>query len=421
MASLTIQDARKRIREVRTREVELFVLKDGKPQENAKVSFRMKNHQFLFGAVCYMYGKYDKPEMNELFTREFIKLFNYTMVPYHWDWYEPVKGQYAEPYTGNLVDWADRNRLKKKLHALIWHECCPEWIREGDDVERLYQERISHLMQLYGDRFDFFDVANETTVNDRFENPVSHWIRKAGPMRMLKFGTELVRSYRPDAKLVYGDWNVHVDAYYDFLGEMRENQIDIDLLGLQSHMHSDRWTQEETLRVMDKAAAFGWPLHFPECSICSGVPAGEMHFGAGARNEFLEKEEDLYSQAEYARDFYTLVFSHPAVEALSWFDFTDHRWLNAPSGVVTDKLEIKPVYETLYDLIHREWHSDADCLTNGEGMARARLFFGDYEITVQLEGEAPKTVSRRLDRPSFYAGGNGPKRMSVVLDSAILE
>lgn len=411
--SQAIRDARERIKKVRMKDVAFFVLKDGAPVEDAKVSVQMKNHQFLFGAVCYQYGKYPSEEMNALFTREFTKLFNYTMVPFHWNWYEPKRHEYNEPYTGNLLKWAEENNLKRKLHALVWHECCPDWA-QGKDVQKLYEERISYLMKRYGERFDFIDVVNETTVIDRFDNPVSRWIKEAGPVKTTQFATKLVRTYKPDAKLLYGDWNVHVEAYYDHLKALRDNDVDIDILGMQSHMHRDLWTQEETLRVMDRAAEFGWPIHFPECSVCSGTPIGEMQYGAGAINQFNETEEDLYFQADFTKDFYTLVFSHPAVEALSWFDFTDHRWLNAPAGVVTDDLAPKPVYHTLYDLIHKQWHTDAQGITDAQGMFRSRLFFGNYDIIVEAQGQR-HVFNRDILRPSFYAGDDIPRRVSINL------
>lgn len=407
-----IYEARKRIRQIRMTDVEITVLKDGKPVENAAVSLRMKNHQFLFGAVCYAHGKLGHPGREERFTREFTKLMNYTMVPYHWQWYEQERGVYAEPYTGNLVRWATEQGLKKKLHALIWHELCPDWVTD-ENVEAEYVRRIDHLMAVYGNDFDFFDLANETTVNDRFDNPVSRWVRRKGPVEMMKFGSRLVRQWKPDAKLLYGDWNVHGEEYFDFLRTLRENDVDIDIIGMQSHQHRDLWTQEETLRVMDRAAEFGWPIHFPECSVCSGKPIGEMNYGAGAVNRFSETEEDLYWQADFTRDFYTLVFSHPAVEALSWFDFTDHRWLNAPAGLVDDDLNPKPVYAALDDLINRQWHTDADLTTSAAGICGTRLFFGTYEITVEAAG-VRKTVCRDILRPSFYEGG-GLQKISVNL------
>ena len=407
-----IYEARKRIRQIRMTDVEITVFKDGKPVENAAVSLRMKDHQFLFGAVCYAHGKLGHPGREERFTREFTKLMNYTMVPYHWQWYEPERGVYAEPYTGNLVRWATEQGLKKKLHALIWHELCPDWVTD-ENVEAEYIRRIDHLMAVYGNDFDFFDLANETTVNDRFDNPVSRWVRRKGPVEMMKFGSRLVRQWKPDAKLLYGDWNVHGEEYFDFLRTLRENDVDVDIIGMQSHQHRDLWTQEETLRVMDRAAEFGWPIHFPECSVCSGKPIGEMNYGAGAVNRFSETEEDLYWQADFTRDFYTLVFSHPAVEALSWFDFTDHRWLNAPAGLVDDDLNPKPVYAALDDLINRQWHTDADLTTSTAGICGTRLFFGTYEITVEAAG-VRKTVCRDILRPSFYEGG-GLQKISVNL------
>jgi len=221
-----------------------------------------------------------------------------------------------------------------------------------------------------------------------------------------------VRSFKPDAKLLYGDWNVHVEAYYDFLRDMRENDIDIDILGIQSHMHREVWSEEETLRILSRAAEFGWPIHFPECSICSGKPVGVTNYGPGGGNKWLETEADQYTQAEQARDFYTLVFSHPSVEAFSWFDFTDHHWLGAPAGLVTDDLKIKPVYTMLDDLIHREWHTDADLVSGSDGRCQARLFFGNYDITVDIAG-VRTTVNRDILRESFYIDDGEARHVSI--------
>lgn len=403
-SSSVLQDAKRRIERVRKKEAICLVRKDGKPVENARVRMKMTKSAFLFGAVCYAHGTYKTPEEEARFTELFTKLFNYTMVPFHWKWYEPQRGQYNEPYTGNLVDWADENGLKKKLHALIWHELCPDWVTD-ETVQDEYVRRITHLMQTYGDRFDFFDLANETTVNDRFDNPVSRWVRRIGPVEMIQFGAKLVRSIKPDAKLLFGDWNVHKDEYFDFLGRLRDEGAGIDIIGMQSHMQRDLWTAEETVRVIERAAAYGFPIHFPECSICSGTPVGELVYDSnGTVNRFYETPELAEWQAGFAEDFYTLVFSEPAVEALSWFDFTDHRWLGAPGGVIDDDMNPKPVYHTLHRLIHKEWSSDQTGLTNAEGVTGASLFCGDYEITVEADG-LRKTFTRTLPRESFYAGG----------------
>ena len=146
----------------------------------------------------------------------------------------------------------------------------------------------------------------------------------------------------------------------------------------------------------------------------SGKPVGYMEYSANAVNRYTEEEEDLYFQADFSKEFYTLVFSHPAVEALSWFDFTDHRWLGAPAGLVDDDVRPKPVYNALRKLIHEEWHSDEDAITNEYGVAKARLFCGNYDIIVETEtGE--KVFNRDVIRESFYAGGGAPRRLVVKI------
>ncbi|MGI6725422.1 MAG: endo-1,4-beta-xylanase [Christensenellales bacterium] len=404
MGSSLVEQAKRRIERVRKTGVRVCVTQDGQPVEGARVSLRMKGHDYLFGAVCYHYGRFGDANKDARFSELFTPLLNYTMMPVHWNWYEPERHQYNEPYVGNLVDWAQRHGIRRKMHALIWHECCPEWVKDGMDIKGLYEEHINHLMRRYAGRFDFYDLINESTVSDRFDNPVSRWMKQFGQVNVARFGERLVRAIEPDAKLIYGEWNVHGREYLDFLRDLREGGVGLNAIGLQSHMHRDLWTQEETLRVMDEAARFGWPIHFPEISICSGKPVGEMSYLPGARNTFLETEEDLYWQADFARDFYTLVFSHPATEALSWFDFVDHRWLGAPAGLVDDTLNPKPVYHALADLIHRQWASSARLTTGTDGSALTQLFFGRYELEV-ASGSLRSRQELDFKRPSFYEGG----------------
>ncbi|HSK67688.1 MAG TPA: endo-1,4-beta-xylanase [Candidatus Limnocylindria bacterium] len=399
-----VEDARRRIGRVRMVPVRVLVTRDGRPAPGARVRLTMKNHAFLFGAVCYHYGRFPTAQMNERFSRLFTPLFNYTMMPVHWDWYEPKRGEYGEEYIESLLGWAERHGIKRKMHALLWHECVPEWLTQGMDVKALYEERVTHLMRRYKGRFDFHDVVNESTVCERFDNPVARWMMEYGLVNVAKLGVSLARAVEPDAKLIYGEWNVHGQAYLDFLRDLRENGVGIDCIGIQSHMHRDVWTGEETLRVMDEAAKFGWPIHFPEVSLCSGRPIGTMAYQRGHNNRFVETPEDAAWQAEFARDFYTLVFSHPAVEALSWFDFVDHRWLGAPAGVVTDDLEPKPIYHALTDLLHREWRSDMDASADGDGAAAGRLFFGRYLLEAELDGRKA-SAEVEFARPSFYEGG----------------
>ena len=46
--------------------------------------------------------------------------------------------------------------------------------------------------------------------------------------------------------------------------------------------------------------------------------------------------------------FYTALFAHPAVQAITWWDFSDlGAWLGAPAGWLRRDMSPKPVYDRL--------------------------------------------------------------------------
>ena len=69
------------------------------------------------------------------------------------------------------------------------------------------------------------------------------------------------------------------------------------------------------------------------------------------------------------------------MEAITGWDFADGAWLGAPSGVITADNRIKPAYRVLEDLIHREWRTACDVVTDENGCAEVNGFKGDYVLT----------------------------------------
>ncbi len=391
-----IREAKQRILDIRRRGVEVRVTKDGKPVENAAVRLKMKQHQFLFGCNCFPATTFDTKEKNDRFTELFAGLLNYATLPFYWGRYEPQQYRYNEPQMAQQVQWTKDNGLASKGHPLIWHEVVPQWLTDDMDVGALEVERVRDIMSKYAHKVDFWDLNNETTVNYRFDNPITHWIDKIGPMNMMKLIGDTAREFNPDVKLLYNDFNVHGEEFTDYLRQMREADVQVYGIGIQSHMHAKRWTFEEAWDIMERAAAFGWPLHFTECTVISGMranPDDKVHFD-GTKNMWEEPEEMLYVQAEYTRDFYTLVFSHPATEALTWWDFGDHAWLGAPCGLINDSLNPKPVWYELRRLIKGDWWTDMEIGTGTDGNCRAKVFCGKYDIEVTADG---KTVTLARD------------------------
>ena len=100
-------------------------------------------------------------------------------------------------------------------------------------------------------------------------------------------------------------------------------------------------------------------------------------------------------QAREVERFYTMLYSHPAVEAITWWDFTDlHAWQGAPAGFLRKDMSPKPAYNVLHDLIKKKWWTRQELTTDQAGKARFRGTIGDYRVTVSFPGQAP--VDREL-------------------------
>jgi hypothetical protein len=142
-------------------------------------------------------------------------------------------------------------------------------------------------------------------------------------------------------------------------------------------MHGGVWSPQRTWQVCERFAQLGLPLHFTETTIVSGPRIDRERWGATT----LEGEA---RQAEATARFYTLLFSHPAVQAITWWDFSDDgAWLGAPAGWLRRDMSPKPVYERMLGLIKGEWWTKASGRTDSKGEWRTRAFYGDYDLTIR--------------------------------------
>ena len=96
-------------------------------------------------------------------------------------------------------------------------------------------------------------------------------------------------------------------------------------------------------------------------------------------------------------EMYTILFSHPLVEAITTWDFTDRCWLNAPSGFLRADDSEKPSYFALHDLIHGAWETHETLKTDADGCLSFTGFKGNYTLTagsrvmpITLEEDMPQ-------------------------------
>ena len=107
-------------------------------------------------------------------------------------------------------------------------------------------------MENFGDRIDYWDVFNEITVDHLYHNAVSRWIHEKGRANAVRYTTKLVREINPHANLLYNDFNIWNQECEVLLEELRYMGVELQAVGIQSHMHTFLWTMEEAWEVCER-------------------------------------------------------------------------------------------------------------------------------------------------------------------------
>ncbi|MHC4913699.1 MAG: endo-1,4-beta-xylanase, partial [Planctomycetota bacterium] len=192
------------------------------------------------------------------------------------------------------------------------------------------------------------------------------------------------RAGNPDATLIINDYQLD-----DFDQKVVSKLVDdagrqlYDVIGIQSHMHVGYWGVEKTWNACEKFAKFGKPIHFTELTILSGnLKEDDDWFSR--REGWLTTEEGEKRQAQQVTELYTLLFSHPAVEAVTVWDFSDYNaWQGAPSGYIRKDMTPKPAYLKLKQLIKGKWWTKTNRTITANGKTSFRGFHGQYKVTAQ--------------------------------------
>ena len=122
------------------------------------------------------------------------------------------------------------------------------------------------------------------------------------------------------------------------------------------------------------------PLHFTEVTLISGPKRRNAH--DRRHTNWVTTPDEEARQAADAIDFYRVLFSHPSVEAITWWDFSDRgAWLGAPAGLVRADMTPKPAFTALRKLItHEWWTGPIQARTDGRGRLTFSGFLGEYLV-----------------------------------------
>jgi GH35 family endo-1,4-beta-xylanase len=368
----------------------------GRPLGDADVVVRQRRHDFAFGNIGFDFiglangrGRTGDVQLAE----RWLDLFNTATLPFYWAGFEPEPGV---PHTAELLvaaQWFAERGVRVKGHPLVWHTLQPHWLLDLPlpEVESRLRARIRREVGDFRSLIDTWDAINEVVIMPVFEaedNAVTRFAKARGRFATVRLAFDEARAANPSATLLINDFDLST-AYECLLEGLLDAGVELDAIGLQTHMHQGYRGEEAILAIVDRFARYGLPLHFTETSLVSGdlMPPDIVDLNDYVVDSWPSTADGEARQADELVRHYRSLVSHPAVAALTYWGITDaDAWLGAPIGLVRADGSPKPSYEALLGLIKGDWWLKPTRLrTDRDGRVRVTGFLGDYDVEVPLE------------------------------------
>lgn len=384
-----LKDADARIARYRQADLTVEVVgANGKPLRGVTVKLEQTRHAFLFGAAALSLLKHPDPTKEALYEQRFGDLFNFATVLAYWHDTDP------EPNRKNLapltaqVDKLLEMGIRVKAHPLIIAGAAPRWAPADPDQTRdLTRDRIHDLVRHFQGKITVWDVVGDATTAGGAQTGLGAWARKVGPSAFTADALTWAREGSKDALLMYNDYKLDND-YTTLVQDLQKAKAPLDVLGLEAHMVGSEWPLEKVWATAETFAKFGRPLHFSEVTVLSDDQKADHS------QSWPSTPEGEARQADYVEQLYTLLFSHPAVQSIGWWNFVDGDWDRSPAGFLRSDLSTKPVYARLHHLIKEKWWTKTSLKTAKTGEATVHAFAGHYRITA---GTGKKAVTTETD------------------------
>ena len=393
--------------------------KEGNPVSNTKIKLTQTNHEFRFGANLFMLDELESEEKNEKYKKYFSDIFNMATLPFYWDALEPERGKpryakdspkiYRRPSPDLCIEFCEKHGIEPREHALAYDGFFPQWLYDAsvEEVKQELERRCAEISERYADKIPTIEVTNEMEWYEGrtkfYDEPdFVEWCFRTAE----KYFPNNQLGINEHTGLSWGDRCRATDKYYAYIEANMLKGARIDAIGMQYHLFNKAELEYEGTRLtfnpqnlydhMDLYSIFGKPLQITEVTI----PA------------YSWESEDEEIQAEIIEKLYSIWFSHPNVEQIIYWNLVDgyaHFWDPDPEkikasqgdmtlgenyyygGLLRFDLSPKPAYFKIKELLQKRWHTEAELVTDKNGSAEFRGFYGDYSAVISSSEEVIST------------------------------
>ena len=381
---------------------------DGTPLAGAEVTVAQRRHAFGLGNIGFdliplangetsldpteveTFGGASVDQLEHL-ADLWLGVFNTATLPFYWGRFEPVRGRPDTERLRRTAQWFADRGVSVKGHPLVWHTVTAPWLVDLPvrEVEQVQRERIRRDVAGFAGLIDTWDAINEAVIMPVFDkeaNGITRLCWDIGRIATVRLAFDEARAANPSATLLLNDFDMST-AYECLIEGVLAAGIQVDVLGLQSHMHQGYWGEEKTLAVLDRFSRYGLPIHFTESTLLSGdlMPPEIEDLNDYQVTDWPSTPEGEARQADEIVRHYTTLASHPSVRAVTYWGISDDgAWLGAPAGLVRRDGTPKPAYDALRQLVKDDWWlAPTTMRTDESGRVVVRGWAGDYDVSAQ--------------------------------------
>ena len=309
---------------------------------------------FLFGCNAFGYAR------SEEYARLYRDLLNYGTVPFYRARTERVEGHPDYSAVEAILGEMAGTGILTKGHPLVWfHQAgIPEFLKtkSWEELKQSCRDYILRSVGHFRSRIHTWDVINEA------HDWVVDVIYDREPLELTRLAADTTRLADPTAFRVVNScctWGEYVAEHRSYSGvtprpmrtplqyykELEDARVSYDAVGLQ--LYNPVRDMLEIERQVERFFVFGKPVHVTELGVPSENPGEGI---MGGNNPWHGTAWTQQGQADWVEQFYTICYSKPQVQAITWWDFADPAWIKN-GGLVDDKHQPKQSYDALKRLL----------------------------------------------------------------------
>ncbi len=344
----------------------------------AAIERRPARTGFLFG--CNGFGlAAGYPET----LNQFAAVFNYTTIPIYEGWVEPEKGHPDYSHFEAALSTLIGTTILPKGHPGIWlePENTPKWLQNisYEETKKYCLGHVRQAISRYRHRVHIWDIVNEAHVQPEVDRGMNGFTREDN-VDLTVSALQTAREADPTCFRIINLTGTWADYYmgehpdgtqwqrrpaswqqspYDYLTMLRDAEAGYEAIGLQFY-HSGRDFLEFE-RDLESFNHFGKPIHVTEMGFPSSVapfPGQEQYayWGGGVGGEKMTWHNEFTEtvQADWVEHAYTIAYSKPWIEAITYWDFNG----KGNDGFVQEDGTPRESYHRLSNLL-TEWRNKA--------------------------------------------------------------